>query len=144
MRFVNISNRTWVKPSVLVLLSRRPMVCGALLASRAATFSGGVKTNARLPCGQRLPDGSYLSYVYPSDKDRRQATNGVKIRVIEYRLEGVADAEPIYRLVTSILDPAMTSASELAAFYHERGRSRPRWTNTHVHGTGRPTGSRAR
>ena len=73
-----------------------------------------------LPCEQRLPDGSYLSYVYPSDKDRRQGTNGVKIRVIEYRLEGVADAEPIYRLVTTILDPTMASAEELAALYHER------------------------
>ena len=69
---------------------------------------------------KRLPDGSYLSYVYPSDKDRRQATNGVKIRVIEYRLEGVADAEPIYRLVTTILDPTIASAEELAALYHER------------------------
>jgi len=79
-----------------------------------------VKTNARLPCEQRLPDGSYLSRIYPSDKDRRRRTNGVKVRVIEYRLEGVADAEPIYRLVTSILDPKMASAEELAALYHER------------------------
>jgi Transposase DDE domain len=44
----------------------------------------------------------------------------VKVRVVEYRLEGVADAEPIYRLVTSILDPALASAEELAALYHER------------------------
>ena len=44
----------------------------------------------------------------------------MKVRVIEYRLEGVADAEPIYRLVTTILDPAMASAEELAALYHER------------------------
>jgi len=79
-----------------------------------------VKTNARLPCDERLPDGSYLSHVYPSDKDRRSKANGVKVRVIEYRLEGVADAEPIYRLVTTILDPAMASAEELAALYHER------------------------
>ena len=79
-----------------------------------------VKTNARLPCEQRLPDGSYLSQVYPSDKDRRRRTNGVKVRVIEYRLEGVAGAEPIYRLVTTILDSAMASAEELAALYHER------------------------
>ena len=79
-----------------------------------------IKTNARLPCEQRLPDGSYLSHIYPSDKDRRRKTNGVKVRVIEYRLEGVADAEPIYRLVTTILDPTMASAEELAALYHER------------------------
>ena len=79
-----------------------------------------VKTNARLPCEKRLPDGSYLSHIYPSDKDRRRKTNGVKVRVIEYRLQGVADAEPIYRLVTTILDPTMASAEELAALYHER------------------------
>jgi IS4 transposase len=40
--------------------------------------------------------------------------------VIEYHLEGVADAEPIYRLVTSILDPEHGPAQELAALYHER------------------------
>ena len=42
------------------------------------------------------------------------------MRVIDYRLYGVADAEPIYRLVTTILDPAEASATELAALYHER------------------------
>jgi hypothetical protein len=79
-----------------------------------------IKKNARLKCEQRLPDGSYLSHVYPSETDRRHNTNGVKVRVIDYRLEGVADAEPIYRLVTTILDPTMASAEELAALYHER------------------------
>jgi Insertion element 4 transposase N-terminal/Transposase DDE domain len=79
-----------------------------------------IKRNARLPCEQLLPDGSYLSHIYPSDKDRRRKTNGVKVRVIDYRLEGVADAEPIYRLVTTILEPTMASAEELAALYHER------------------------
>ena len=35
-------------------------------------------------------------------------------------LEGVADADPIYRLVTTILDPELASAEEFAALYHER------------------------
>ena len=42
------------------------------------------------------------------------------MRVIEYCLEGVAGAEPIYRLVTTILDPDQAPAEELAALYHER------------------------
>ena len=42
------------------------------------------------------------------------------MRVIDYRLEGIADAEPIYRLVTTILDPERVPAHELAALYHER------------------------
>jgi hypothetical protein len=49
-----------------------------------------------------LPDDSCLGHIYPSESDRRHKTNGLKVRVIEDRLEGAADAEPIYRLVTGI------------------------------------------
>src|ERR1700754_2890041 len=42
------------------------------------------------------------------------------VRVIEYRLDGVAGAEPLYRLITTILDPDHAPAAELAALYHER------------------------
>lgn len=79
-----------------------------------------VKKNMRLACDARLPDGSYLSRIYAGERERRRQTNGVKLRVIDYRLQGVADAEPIYRLVTSILDPTRAPAAELAALYHER------------------------
>jgi hypothetical protein len=79
-----------------------------------------IKKNAVLPCDKRLTDGSYLSRIYPSEKDRRQQTNAIAVRVIEYRLEGVADAEPIYRLLTSVLDAQQAPAQELAALYHER------------------------
>jgi hypothetical protein len=79
-----------------------------------------IKKNLRLAVEKRLPDGSYLSRIYPSERDWRHQTNAVVVRVIDYRLEGVADAEPIYRLVTTILDPAQGPAEELAALYHER------------------------
>jgi len=79
-----------------------------------------VKKNMRLPCGRRLSDGSYLSRIYPSEKARRNDTNPVQVRVVEYTLEGVEDAEPIYRLITTILDPKKAPAEELAALYHER------------------------
>ena len=79
-----------------------------------------IKKNIRLPCAKRLPDGSYLSYLYACEGDRRRQINGVPIRVIEYRLDGVAGAEPLYRLVTTILDPDLAPAQELAALYHER------------------------
>ena len=68
----------------------------------------------------RLPDGSYLSRIYPGERDWRHKTNGVIVRVIDYVLEGVAEAEPIYRLVTTLLDPEQAPARELAALYHER------------------------
>jgi len=79
-----------------------------------------VKKNLRLPCEERLPDGSYLSRVYASPKDQRHGSTGVVVRVIEYRLEGVPGAEPIYRLLTTLLDPQAAPAAELAALYHER------------------------
>jgi IS4 transposase len=85
-----------------------------------ATLLWRIKNNAVLACDERLADGSYLSRIYPSEKDRRHQTNAIHVRVIEYRLEGVADAEPIYRLITSMLDPKQGPAQELAALYHER------------------------
>ena len=79
-----------------------------------------VKKNLRLPVERRLEDGSYLSRVYSSERDRRRQTNGIKVRVIEYRLEGAGNAEPLYRLLTSLLDEAAAPAPELAALYHQR------------------------
>lgn len=89
-------------------------------AATGADLLWRVKTNLRLPCEQRLPDGSYLSRVYGSAKDFRRRQNGVVVRVIEYQLEGVAEAEPLYRLITTILDPDQAPAAELAALYQER------------------------
>lgn len=79
-----------------------------------------IKKNMRLPRERDLPDGSYLSRIFACERDWRRKTNGVRVRVIDYRLEGVADAEPIYRLVTTILDHEQAPAHELAALYHER------------------------
>ena len=73
-----------------------------------------------LPCHERLSDGSYRSYLYPTTKDRRRQSNGIAVRVIEYQLPGGAGAEPLYRLVTSILEPEQAPAQELAPLYHDR------------------------
>ena len=78
------------------------------------------KNHLVLPCEQRLADGSYLSTFYASAGHRRRREGGVAVRVIEYELPGVAEAEPLYRLLTTILDPAEAPAVELAALYHER------------------------
>jgi len=78
------------------------------------------RQNARLDVDQRLPDGSYLSRIYASTSDRRNQRKGIVVRVIDYHLKDVKDAEPIYRLITTILDPTQAPAKELAALYHER------------------------
>lgn len=92
---------------------------------KAATGTGAgllwrIKKNLNLPCLERLPDGSYLSKIYPSDKDRRHERKGILVRVIEYRLEGVENAEPLYRLVTNVLEPERAPAEELVLLYPER------------------------
>jgi Insertion element 4 transposase N-terminal/Transposase DDE domain len=89
-------------------------------AATGAQLLWRVRKNIVLPCEKRLPDGSYLSYIYGSDKDRRKKANGLAVRVIEYRLDGVEGAEPLYRLITSILDCQLAPAEELAALYHQR------------------------
>ena len=79
-----------------------------------------VRKDLRLPCEKRLPDGSYLSRIYPSQPDQKRGTNGLVVRVIEYRLEGIEGSEPVYRLITTILDYEKAPADELAALYHDR------------------------
>jgi hypothetical protein len=78
------------------------------------------RSNAALPIEEVLEDGSYLSHIYPSKKAQRRKRNGLLVRVIEYELEGVEDAEPLYRLITTILDPSQGPAEELAALYAQR------------------------
>ena len=79
-----------------------------------------IKKNLTLECEKTLPDGSYLSRLYATLKQKRHRREGVLVRIIDYRLEGVPGAEPIYRLLTTILDHEAAPAEELAALYHER------------------------
>jgi hypothetical protein len=107
----------------MLCLADRQFFGGAPWAASRATGAAllwRIKRNARLPRERGLPDGSYLSTTYPSARDRRRQTNGDRVRVIDYRLTGVKDAEPLYRLVTTLLDPAVAPGEELAALYHER------------------------
>jgi hypothetical protein len=80
-----------LRPGMLCLADRQ-FFGHALWQGAAATGAEllwRVKRNLRLPREARLADGSYLSTVYPSEKDRRHRIRGVRVRVVEYRLEGV-------------------------------------------------------
>jgi thymidylate kinase len=89
-------------------------------AQTGADLLWRTRKNARLEVDKRLPDGSYLSRIYPATSDRRNERNGIVVRAIDYHLDQVPDAEPIYRLITTILDYTLAPALELAALYHER------------------------
>lgn len=73
-----------------------------------------VTANLILRPVERLADGSYLAEITPPKKSGHPP---FRLRVIEYRLPW---SDEVYRLVTTILDPAQAPAAELAALYHER------------------------
>jgi len=80
--------------------------------------------NRQLPVVKALGDGSYLSVIYPggtlSKKQRQASTSGITVRVIDYALPNAAEAQPRYRLLTTLLDSTTAPALELAALYHQR------------------------
>jgi hypothetical protein len=80
-----------------------------------------VRRNIRLPCEERLADGSYLSRVYEKrDALGRGIGEGIRVRVIEYLVTGRNKKPELYRLVTTILDPVAAPAEELVQLYLER------------------------
>lgn len=77
-----------------------------------------VSSNLILRPVERLTDGSYVAEVMPPKNAR---TVSFRLRVIEYRLPDVKDGkDELYRLVTTILDPVLAPAKDLAILYHER------------------------
>jgi hypothetical protein len=74
-----------------------------------------------LPMHRLLEDGSFLSAIYPTQGSREQRqAQAIVVRVIEYALPGLGDAQARYRLLTTLLDPVQAPAVELAALYHQR------------------------
>jgi hypothetical protein len=89
--------------------------------ARAAHFLGRTKANVVLPVERVLPDGSFLSTIYPSAKARRHGAGGIVVRVVEYALDTPAGpGTERYRLLTSLLDHRAFPAAVLATTYHER------------------------
>ena len=93
---------------------------------------------------QDLPDGSYLSTLYPNAKARRANVQGLPVRVIEYRLGEQGDSDPPYRLVTTLLDPEQAPAQELAALYHQRWEIETALGELKTHLKGRHTALRSK
>lgn len=90
-----------------------------------------VKKSLDLPREEELPDGSYLSHVYPDARSERKKEK-TPVRVVEYKLrkakartvagesskEGEEDSS--YRLMTNWTGKAAPTAIELAQLYHQR------------------------
>jgi hypothetical protein len=76
-----------------------------------------VRENIRLPVEEYLPDGSYLSRLYPKWNRGKPKGEGIPVRVVEYEVLG---KEERIRLITSILDWKAAPAAELSALYGQR------------------------
>lgn len=76
-----------------------------------------VREKIRFDVEQRLPDGSWLSHFRPNREKGKPAGEPIRVRVIEYRVNGKAET---IRIITSILDWRLAPADELAELYHER------------------------
>jgi hypothetical protein len=89
-------------------------------AKTGADLLWRTRNNSILNPERHLPDGSYLSRIYPSTSDRRRDANAIVVRVIDYHLDNLPGADPVYRLITTVLDHTHAPADELAALYHQR------------------------
>jgi DDE family transposase len=68
---------------------------------------------------EELPDGSYRSAVYANPKARRNNTDAIPVRVIEYTVTSGENTSD-FRLITTILDPDAAPAQDLAELYGRR------------------------
>lgn len=89
---------------------------------RGANLLARVKSNYVFEPTEVLPDGSYLSKMYPSPGDRQKDKNGIEVRIIEYTLTDPKrpQKETKHRLLTTLLDAKAYPAKELIVLYHER------------------------
>jgi hypothetical protein len=67
-------------------------------------------------------DGSFLAKVYPSNWYRENDSQGIVVRVIEYKLNDPQRTghDEVHRLMTNLLDADEFPAMELIMEYHER------------------------
>jgi hypothetical protein len=91
----------------------------------------GAHVLSRLPAGVKpqplrtLPDGSVLAYLLPSEDGRRRRGERILVRVITYTLTDPAlpGYGEQYRVITTLLNPRVAPAHDLACAYHERWES---------------------
>jgi hypothetical protein len=85
-------------------------------AATGADLLWRVRKDIVLPVTEQLPDGSYLTEIF-DQRDIHHTRPGVPVQAVEYTIAG---HDGVYRLITTIGDPADAPAAELAALYAQR------------------------
>jgi hypothetical protein len=109
------------------------------VVGRGAHLLARVKSNTVLRPIRRLPDGSYLAKVYPSDSDRRRDMRGIAVRVIEYTHDDPnrPGAGERHRLITDLTNPEDLPARDAPLVYHERWEQELAFDEIKTHLSGR-------
>jgi transposase IS4-like protein/DDE family transposase len=110
-----------LKPGMLLLADRG--FCGFPLWSRAVATGADLLWRAMPNMKPRhvetLADGTWLAELRPSGNAGRNA-DPLVIRVIDYQIDDGRPNDATYRLFTTILDPDVASATDLAVAYAQR------------------------
>jgi len=101
---------------------------GGWSASMAANWTSRTKPRTARPLGfrgcrgERPPRGTRKAARKTVRRivARKKKPIGIPVRIVEYTLDGIPDAESSYRVATTLLDPTKAPAKELAALCHER------------------------
>jgi hypothetical protein len=109
---------TSLRPGMLMLADRGffGVDLWKTAAGTGAELLWRVRKDVVLPLIEHLPDGSYLTEIF-DQSDIHHSRPGLRVRAVEYTLAGHED---VYRLITTILDPALAPAAELAGLYAQR------------------------
>ncbi len=82
-------------------------------------YLGRVPAHVKFQVEKVLDDGSYVSWIAPDRKSKKNGGTRIQVRVIEYTIDADGQQQT-YRLITSLMDIAVFPALLLAAQYHQR------------------------
>jgi hypothetical protein len=137
-----------LRPGMLLLWDRVFLSFSLVqgVVRQGAQLLARVKDDLILRDFGRLPDGSFLSKLYPSPADRERDRGGLWVRVICYTHDDPhrPGCGELHRLLTTLLDPAQLPAAEAPLVYHERWEEELAWDEIQTHLNGRPVPLRSK
>jgi len=111
-------------PGCLVLMDRGLSYFKQVQAvvQRHSDVLARVKVSRALPVEEILPDGSYLSHIYPDYNSSRRQEGGIAVRVINYSHDDPARAScgELTCLITTVLDWRLLPAKEAVGVFGRR------------------------
>lgn len=132
-----------VKPGMLLMWDRGLHSYAMVQATlrQGCEYLGRIPANVKFRVEEPLADGSYLSWVHPDGKLRRQGFQPIQVRVIEYTIAHPDKPEEqlTYRLITSLFDFEQFPAELLAVEYHQRWEVENTIDEVKIHLIGRKT-----